>query len=62
MRIQVKEAARKFKQWSVYRLAQAIDMPQQTVYSWVWGKTKPTYQNLEKICKALECTPNDLLK
>lgn len=26
-----------------------------------WGKNKPiTLKNLEKICNALECTPNDV--
>ena len=62
MKAYIKEAARDFKNWSVYRLALEIDMPQQTVYAWVWGKTRPTYENLEKICKALGCTPNDLLR
>lgn len=62
MQAHIKEAARKFKNWSVYRLAIEIDMSQQTVYSWAWGKTQPSYKSLEKICKALECTPNDILK
>lgn len=59
--VKVKEAAFKFKKWSVYRLAQKLDLPTQTVYSWSWGKTKPSYENLMRICNALGCTPNDLL-
>ena len=62
MKAYIKEAERKFRNWSVSRLALEIDMPQQTVYAWAWGKTCPTYENLGKICKALGCTPNGILR
>lgn len=60
--LQLKEAAKKFKNWGIYRLAIELDMNQQCVYAWAWGKTSPSIANLLKICKVLECTPNDLLK
>jgi len=62
MKLRLKQAAREFKDWSVYMLAQKLDMPCQTVYSWSWGKAFPSYKNLERICDVLGCTPNDLLE
>ncbi len=62
MQVKVREAALKFRGWSIYKLAQQIDMPHQSVYAWAWGKTRPTYQNLAKICEVLGCSPNDLLQ
>lgn len=61
MKLKIKDAAREFKNWSLYKLAQMLDVPSQTVYAWSWGKAFPSYKSLEKICNLLECTPNDLL-
>ena len=61
MKLNIAGAAKKFKKWSIYKLANELDLPQQTVYSWAWGKTHPTYANLKKICDALGCRAEDLL-
>lgn len=62
MKIKIKEAARKFKGYSLYRLAIVLNMPQQTIYSWASGRTQPTYANLDRICDALECSVSDILE
>ncbi len=62
MKIKIKEAAKKFKGYSLYRLAIVLNMPQQTIYSWASGRTQPTYANLDRICDALECSVSDILE
>jgi DNA-binding Xre family transcriptional regulator len=60
MQLDISHAAKRFKQWSLYRLAIELDVPNQTIYSWNSGKIIPSLKNLTKICEALNCTPNDL--
>ena len=62
MKIRIKEIAARNKNWSLYKLAQELDVPQQTVYSWASGRTQPSYKNFERICLILDCTMNDLLE
>ena len=62
MKIKLKEAAKNLKGYSLYRLAIVLNMPQQTIYSWANGRTQPSYENLDKICEALECSIGDILE
>lgn len=62
MKIKIKEAAKNFKGYSLYRLAIVLNMPQQTIYSWANGRTQPSYENLDKLCEALNCSVGDLLE
>jgi transcriptional regulator with XRE-family HTH domain len=59
MEIKLREVA-KAKGLSLYRLAQLLSMPQQTIYSWATGRTQPSYPNMDLLCSVLECTLNDL--
>lgn len=60
MRLNIDKAAKRFKQWSLYRLALELDVPNQVIYSWNSGKYAPNLKNISRICEALNCTPNDL--
>ena len=62
MKIKIKEYAKEAKNWSLYKLAQEMDLPQQTVYSWASGRTQPSYENLDKLCSVLECKVENLLE
>lgn len=62
MKIKIKETAKKLKGYSLYRLAIVLNMPQQTIYSWVNGRTQPSYENLDRLCDVLECSIGDLLE
>lgn len=62
MKIKIKEAARKFQGWSLYRLAKELDLPQQTVYSWANGRTQPAYDNMDRLCHILGCEVGDLIE
>ncbi len=62
MKIKLKEAAKNLKGYSLYRLAIVLNMPQQTIYSWASGRTQPSYENLDKICEALDCAISDILE
>ena len=62
MKIKIKEVAKEKKGYSLYKLAQVMKIPQQTIYSWAKGRTQPTYLNLDKLCDVLECSVGDLLE
>lgn len=62
MIIKIKEMARKNKNWSMYKLAKELSLPQQTIYSWAHGRTQPNYDNMEALCNILDCTMNDLFQ
>ena len=62
LKIRIKEAAREKKGWSLYRLAKELGLPQQTVYSWANGRTQPSYENMDKLCKILECAIGELFE
>lgn len=62
MKIKIKEAVKKMKGWSLYKLAKVLNLPQQTVYSWASGRTQPSYENMDKLCDALECSVGDLFE
>ena len=62
MKIKLKETARKNKDWSLYKLAQELGLPQQTIYSWASGRTQPSYENLDRLCAILECNVKNLLE
>ena len=62
MKIKLKETAKEKKNYSLYRLAQELDLPQQTVYSWAKGRTQPSYINLDRICAILDCSIGDILE
>lgn len=60
MKIKIKETARKFKGWSLYRLAKELGLPQQTIYSWANGRTQPSYDNMDRLCEVIDCKIGDL--
>lgn len=62
MKIKIKEAVRKIKGWSLYKLAKVLNLPQQTVYSWASGRTQPSYENMDRLCDALDCGVSDLFE
>ena len=62
MKIKLKETALKNKNMSLYKLAQVMNLPQQTIYSWAKGRTQPSYLNLDKLCNILECEIGDILE
>ena len=62
MKIKIKETAKSKKNYSLYKLAQIMNMPQQTIYSWAKGRTQPSYINLDKLCDVLDCNIADLLE
>lgn len=62
MKIKLKETAKLKKNYSLYRLAQVMNVPQQTIYSWAKGRTQPSYLNLDKLCNVLDCEIGDLLE
>lgn len=62
LKIRIKEVAKKKKGWSLYRLAKELGLPQQTVYSWANGRTQPSYENMDKLCDALDCTVGELFE
>lgn len=62
MKVKLKETAKQKKNYSLYRLAKVMDLPQQTIYSWAKGRTQPSYSNLDKLCDVLECQIEDLLE
>lgn len=62
MEVKIKECAKEFKGWSLYKLAQEMGLPQQTIYSWASGRTQPSYENWDKLCAILACKIGDLLE
>lgn len=62
MIVKIKECALKNKGWSLYKLANELDMPQQTIYSWARGRTQPNFKNMDLLCDILNCTMNDLFE
>ena len=62
MKIKIKEIALKNKNMSLYKLAQEMGLPQQTIYSWAKGRTQPSYLNLDRLCNILECEIGDILE
>jgi putative transcriptional regulator len=48
---------------SVYSLEKKTKISHKALYDMVNGKTKSiTFVNLGKVCKALNCTPNDIFE
>lgn len=62
MKVKIKETAKTKKNYSLYRLAKEMGLPQQTIYSWAKGRTQPSYLNLDKLCDVLNCNIEDLLE
>ena len=62
MKIKIKECAKNTKEWSLYRLAKEMSLPQQTIYSWASGRTQPSYENIDRLCAILECSLTDLFE
>lgn len=62
MKIKIKETVKKMKGWSLYKLAKVLNLPQQTVYSWASGRTQPSYENMDRLCDALDCSVGDLFE
>jgi len=62
MKIRIKETVREKRDWSLYKLAKVLDLPQQTVYSWASGRTQPSYDNMDRLCEAIGCTVGELFE
>jgi transcriptional regulator with XRE-family HTH domain len=62
MKVKLKELALSKYNWSLYRLAKELNLPQQTVYSWASGRTQPSYDNMDRLCDVLNCTMADLFE
>lgn len=62
MKVLIKEAAEKFKGWTLYRLASQMGKPQQTIYSWANCRTQPGYGDIDLICHVLGCKTDDLFE
>ena len=62
MKIKIKETVKEKRGWSLYKLAQVMNLPQQTVYSWACGRTQPSYDNMDKLCDAIGCTIGELFE
>ena len=60
MKIKIKETVKQKKGWSLYKLAKYLNLPQPTVYSWASGRTQPSYENMDRLCEALNCNIGDL--
>ncbi|MCX5919853.1 MAG: helix-turn-helix transcriptional regulator [Candidatus Melainabacteria bacterium] len=60
--MKLKEVAQQLKEWSLYRLAKEMALPQQTVYSWASGRTQPSYENMDRLCDILDCAVGDLFE
>ena len=44
------------------QLADMMKIRQQNVSRWTTGKVSPTVETVVKLCRCLNCTPNDLIK
>ncbi len=62
MKIKIKETARAKNDWSLYRLAKELKLPEQTIYGWQCKRTQPKFKNMEKMCSLLDCTMDDLFE
>ena len=56
----LKQLARDRHDWSLYRLADELHIPQQTVYSWAHARTQPSFESMDRLCAILECTMGEL--
>ena len=45
------------KGWNRATLAKRLGLNRQTVDLWVWGKTKPNWKNLYKVCELFQVDP-----
>ena len=69
MRLKLQEALDE-RGLTAYQLAKAIGISQPSVHAWLKGRTRkgerirvyPDYDSLDRICRFLEVTPNDLLE
>jgi transcriptional regulator with XRE-family HTH domain len=62
MKVKIKEMALAKQNWSLYRLAREMGLPQQTIYSWASGRTQPSYENMDRLCDSLNCTMGELFE
>jgi DNA-binding XRE family transcriptional regulator len=62
MKIKIKETAKESKNWSLFKLAKELQLPHQTIYGWANGRTQPSFKNMDKLCKILECKIEDLFE
>ena len=62
MKLKLKELLES-KDKSVYWLKHKTNISHATIYKMVNNETKMiSFENLEKICKTLHCTPNDIFE
>ena len=62
MKIKIKEAAKKYKNWSLFKLANELNLTHQTIYGWAKGRTQPSFENMDKLCRILDCKIEDLFE
>ena len=51
---------RKLKQLSQKTLALRMEVSDRTISSWEAGRTEPDSEDIKKLCRYLDCSPNDL--
>lgn len=61
MKIKLRELCQR-NNISLYKLAQMLDKPYQTIYSWANNRTQPSFLNMEKLCSVLNCEISDILE
>lgn len=59
-KLDIKNAALKFKGWSLYKLARSMGLPNQSIYDWQNGKVNPKLDSMIHISEVLECKIGDL--
>lgn len=52
----------KSKNLTQMELAEMLGLKYQNISRWINGHVCPTIDTVAKICKCLNCTPNDLIK
>lgn len=62
MKSTIRQAARRYKKWSVYRLAKEMGVSCQTIYSWASGRTQPSFDNMDRLCHVLGCGIDELFE
>ena len=62
IRLRLREIAKERKGWSLYKLAQELDMAKLTIYNWNKGLHIPSGDVLELLCDTIDCEINELFE
>jgi transcriptional regulator with XRE-family HTH domain len=61
VKIRIREVAAS-RGLTIAALARKMGIPEQMVWYWAKGVKQPRYGNMERLCKELDCTMNDLFQ